>query len=181
LRASRFAVFQASSRTTAWWLGAIALVGTVAPAPMGAQEERAVKPSATAVSCDVITAKQMEGESSVAMALRGHVTGLQLMPTSGQAGTGSQLNLRGINSTRSKAPLVFVDGLLIGDVRGKGQSITLIDQMNPNDVMLIEVFRGPAATTLYGTNAAGGVIRIYTKHGNPRAELLTDLRAQCIP
>lgn len=178
---STVAVFRLTSRTTARWLGVIALLGTVAPAPMGAQEERAAKPSATAVSCDVITAEQIEGKPSVALALRGHVTGLQLMPTSGQAGAGSQVNLRGINSMRSTAPLVFVDGLLIGEVRGKGQAITLIDQMNPNDVLLIEVFRGPAATTLYGTNAAGGVIRIYTKHGNPRAELLTDERARCIP
>ncbi len=164
-----------------WWLGVVVLAGTVLPPPIEAQEERADRPSPTAVSCDVVTAEQMEGQPSVAVALRSHVTGLQLMPTSGQVGAGSQVNLRGINSMRSKAPLVFVDGLLIGDIQGDSQGITLIDQMNPDDVLLIEVFRGPAATTLYGTNAAGGVIRIYTKHGNPRAELLTDARARCLP
>jgi outer membrane cobalamin receptor len=77
--------------------------------------------------------------------------------------------------------MVFVDGLKMARAPEAGQAIGILDPLNPNDVLLIEIFRGPAATTLYGTDASGGVIRIYTKHGNPSAELTSDPRARCLP
>lgn len=143
----------------------------------GAPERRA--PSAA--SCQVITADDLADAHSVAGALRGRATGLYLRETSGQAGAGSQIALRGINSLSFTPPLLFVDGLRMAAAPGSGQPIGILDQLNPNDVLLIEIFRGPAATTLYGTDAAGGVIRVYTKHGHPRAELTSDARARCLP
>ena len=48
-----------------------------------------------------------------------------------------------------------------------------IDGINPNDIDRIEVVKGPAATTLYGTEAAGGVIQIFTKRGSAGAPAWT--------
>ncbi len=103
------------------------------------------------------------------------------MATSGQAGSGSRVTMRGVSSLRNTQPLVFVDGLLMSHSEGAGQAMTVLDQLNPSDVLLIEVFRGSAATTLYGTQAAGGVIRVFTKQGTPSAAGLDDPRAQCVP
>jgi outer membrane cobalamin receptor len=164
------------------WLTLAALVVTgVLPAVAAAQQERAEHPSRTAVSCDVIDGEDVARARTVTSALRSHVTGLHLTSTSGQAGGGTQMNMRGITSMRRSPPMVFLDGLKIGDTFGEGPDIGMLDQLNPEDVLLIEVFRGPAATTLYGTDASGGVIRVYTKRGNVRAELLSDPRARCIP
>jgi outer membrane cobalamin receptor len=132
------------------------------------------------VSCQVLTEDDLKNEPTVARALQGRVLGLELVPGSGQVGAGTRVNVRGVNSARNTPPLVFLDGVLTRSAGGTSD-VTILDQLNPNDVLLIEVFRGPAATTLYGTDAAGGVIRIYTKHGNPSAELLSDVRARCIP
>ncbi len=147
----------------------------------GAQQQQTKQPSGSATSCDVITAADMEHERSVTTALRSHVTGLHLTPTSGQAGGGNKVNLRGVTSMRRNPPLLFIDGIKIGEPYGSGPDIGMLDQLNPEDVLLIEVFHGPAATTLYGTEGSGGVIRVFTKRGNPRAELLSDPRARCLP
>jgi len=157
----------------------IALVGGAAPA-LG-QSERAPPRNTTAVACQVITGDEIQSSPTVALALRGRAMGLQLQETSGQAGAGSRVALRGVNSLAFLSPMVFVDGLKMARAPEAGQAIGILDQLNPNDVLLIEIFRGPAATTLYGTDAAGGVIRIYTKHGNPSAELMSDPRARCLP
>jgi outer membrane cobalamin receptor len=166
------------------WAAVVSLAGIVmlgSAAPIAAQRQMEIRRSTTAVSCQVITGDELRDAPSVARGLQGRVTGLELSYSSGQPGAGTRINVRGVNSLRNTPPLVFMDGLLIREVEGGGQTITLLDQLNPNDILLIEVFRGPAATTLYGTGAAGGVIRIYTKHGNPSAELLSDERARCVP
>ncbi len=130
----------------------------------------------------MITADQMTKYSSVTHALRRRVTGLKLSTTSGQVGAGSSIHLRGFGSVRSNPPLIFVDGLrMTGSRTGGGQDISMLDLLNPDDVQLIEVFRGAAATTLYGTDAAAGVIRIFTKQGLSGGARPVDVRAECIP
>jgi len=155
------------------------LWGAASSAP--AQSVRSAPRNTSAVACQVITGEEIQDSPTVAQALRGRATGLYLRETSGQAGAGSQIALRGIGNLAFTAPMVFVDGLKMTTAAEAGQPIGILDQLNPNDVLLIEIFRGPAATTLYGTNASGGVIRIYTKHGNPNVELVGDARAHCIP
>lgn len=149
--------------------------------PALGQSERARPTNGTAIACQVITGEEIQDSPTVALALRGRAMGLQLQETSGQAGAGSRVALRGINTLAFTSPMVFVDGLKMARAPEAGQPIGILDQLNPNDVLLIEIFRGPAATTLYGTDAASGVIRIYTKHGNPNAELTSDPRARCLP
>lgn len=150
--------------------------------PVWAQEETPERTGTSAVGCQVVTHEQIENYPSVAHALRGQVTGLKLFETSGQAGAGSWMALRGPSSVRGMAPLVFLDGVKISDVSaGDAQTIGLLDQINPLDVLLVEIFRGSSATTLYGTEAANGIIRIYTKHGSATSNVIDDVKARCVP
>jgi outer membrane cobalamin receptor len=98
-------------------------------------------------------------------------------PTSSQAGGGSRLSLRGNSSLERVSPLVFIDDIRITE----SPVVGALDQMPPQDVLLIEVFRGPAATTLWGTGASGGVIRVYSRQGHPRSEMVGDSKAWCVP
>lgn len=173
---------QSNSHTTVRCVSLGVILACASPLSLWAQQEGAPeRRSPSAVSCQVITAEDLANEHSVARALRARVTGLQLMATSGQVGAGSRVSMRGVNSMRDGQPLVFVDGLLMSQSEGAGQAMTVLDQLNPSDVLLIEVFRGPAATTLYGTQAAGGVIRVFTKQGTPSAAGPGDPRAHCVP
>ena len=111
--------------------------------------------------------------------LAGKVPGMSVLQSSGQAGSGSQIRLRGNASVAlSNQPLVYLDGVRIrsdgyprnapqsGNVlRGNNDVPSPINDIDPNDVERVEVVRGPAATTLYGTEAATGVIQIFTKRG----------------
>jgi outer membrane receptor protein involved in Fe transport len=111
--------------------------------------------------------------------LAGKVPGMSVLQSSGMAGSGSQIRLRGNASVAlSNQPLVYVDGVRIrsdgyprnapqsGNVlRGNNDVPSPLNDIDPNDVERVEVVRGPAATTLYGTEAATGVIQIFTKRG----------------
>ncbi len=112
--------------------------------------------------------------------LNGQTTGLQQWRNEGQVGGGSKIVLRGINSiSQDVQPLIYVDGVRMNNNQGiynNRQSINPgpagaqtspnpLDLIDANNVERIEVVRGSAATTLYGTEAAGGVIQIFTKQG----------------
>ena len=105
----------------------------------------------------------------------------------GAAGQSKIIRLRGANSAvLNSAPIIYVDGVRIRskslpdanppDRRG-GRSgniaVSPLDQINPNDIERIEVIKGSAATTLYGTEAAGGVIQVFTKRGSGGAPVWT--------
>jgi TonB-linked SusC/RagA family outer membrane protein len=129
---------------------------------------------------------------TVSELLETRVPGLTVAHTSGAPGDPTRLRLRGLNSvTRSNDPIVIVDGVRIyadqSDARaanlagldynsgkpftGTSQIATRspVDQIDPHSVDRIEVFKGPSAATLYGADAANGVIVITTKRGQPGA------------
>ena len=88
--------------------------------------------------------------------LQGRVAGLDITRTSGQAGAGITMQLRGTRSFRaSGTPLVLIDGL-------PGDYATL----NPNDIESIEVLKDASSTAVYGSAGANGVIIISTKKGD---------------
>jgi outer membrane receptor protein involved in Fe transport len=111
--------------------------------------------------------------------LAGKVPGLVVVPNTAMAGSGAQIRLRGVTSVSlSNQPLVYVDGVRIrsdgypknvprtGNItRGVNDIPSPLNDIDPEDVERVEVVRGPAATTLYGTEAATGVIQIFTKRG----------------
>ncbi|MDP2496371.1 MAG: SusC/RagA family TonB-linked outer membrane protein [Candidatus Palauibacterales bacterium] len=107
--------------------------------------------------------------------LSGREPGVNVLSSSGLAGEGSQIKIRGSASlTQSNEPIVYVDGVRVntggefagtsaGD-QGTGASSRL-DDINPQSIERVEVLKGAAAATLYGTEASNGVIQIFTKSG----------------
>jgi TonB-linked SusC/RagA family outer membrane protein len=92
--------------------------------------------------------------------LQGKVPGANIASTSGRPGTAPQVILRGPTSIngngRGQEPLYIVDGVILGS--------SLAD-INPSDIESVEVVKGAAASSLYGSRAAAGVIQITTKKG----------------
>ncbi len=116
---------------------------------------------------------------SVDQALAARAPGMTSLRSSGMAGSGSQIRLRGnVSIAMSNQPLVYIDGIRIRSDgyalnHAVGQHVAFgpkdvvgpLNDINPNDIDRIEIVKGPAATALYGTEAAGGVIQIFTKRG----------------
>jgi TonB-dependent starch-binding outer membrane protein SusC len=103
--------------------------------------------------------------------LAGRAPGVTFMANSGQPGSGATVKIRGINSVAQDAnPLIYVDGVRIANEPtragwgGRG-FISPLQDIAPEDIDRIEVVKGAAATTLYGTEASNGVIQIFTKRG----------------
>ncbi|MDT8341160.1 MAG: SusC/RagA family TonB-linked outer membrane protein [Longimicrobiales bacterium] len=108
--------------------------------------------------------------------LQARTPGLTLIADGGAAGDGSAIRLRGSGSLNASfEPIVYVDGVRVqggtnnfDDQCGSVTHCTdAFDFLNPNDIESIEVIKGPAAATLYGADAAAGVIQIVTKKGAP--------------
>ena len=104
--------------------------------------------------------------------LQARVPGLIVLPGSGNIGTGSTIHVRGVASlSLTNQPLIYVDGVRVDNTAAGGPSIrdgpqvARINDINPEDIESMEVIKGPAAATLYGTEASSGVIQIITKRG----------------
>ena len=119
--------------------------------------------------------------SNVQELLTARTPGLTLVANSGQAGASSKLRIRGAGSLAAGlAPVVYVDGVRMKsgtqgglDVGwGGAQGTDALDFLNPNDIASVETIKGPAASTLYGADAAGGVIQIITKKGRAGSGLV---------
>ncbi|MBX6330596.1 MAG: SusC/RagA family TonB-linked outer membrane protein [Gemmatimonadaceae bacterium] len=89
-----------------------------------------------------------------------------------QVGAGTRVRIRGTSSlSLSNNPIYIVDGVRVEGTTGSssvsvgGTTPARVNDLNPDEIESIEVVRGPSAATLYGTDAANGVIVITTKHG----------------
>ena len=106
--------------------------------------------------------------------LQGRSAGVQILNSAGTSGVGSRIRIRGSSSiSLSNEPLVYVDGIRVDNrmsgLGAGGQEASRLDDFNPEDIESIEIVKGPSAATLYGTEAANGVIRITTRRGLPGA------------
>ena len=122
----------------------------------------------------------VEPPQSVDALLQGRVSGMTVMNASGNAGSGARIRLRGnVSIAQSNQPLIYVDGVrLRSDAFDKnvpptgypgrsGNDVSSpLNNINPADIERIEVIKGAAATTLYGTEASAGVIQVFTKRGH---------------
>lgn len=106
-------------------------------------------------------------------ALQGKVAGLQIATSSGQAGTAPSIRIRGNGSMNaSNEPLYVIDGVPVvsGNI-GQLSDYTInstnnvMNTLNPEDIESISVLKDAAASSLYGSRAANGVILITTKRG----------------
>ena len=136
---------------------------------------------ALGTSVEVLSAEDFElaPVQSIDQVLQGRVAGATIRSTSAQPGTGSLINFRGISSVfNAQTPVIYVDGVRVDNDHattfgtGGEQSSALADLLI-SDIERIEVTKGGAASTLYGSDAATGVIQIFTKKGTPGAPRIT--------
>ena len=113
---------------------------------------------------------ERSAQVSVANMLQGASPGVTVTGASGTIGNASNIKIRGNSSINlENTPLVYLDGVRINtEARSRGvggaESDRLLD-LSPEEIESIEIVKGPAAATLYGTEAAAGVIQITTKRG----------------
>ena len=150
----------------------ISLDEVVVTGTAGAQERKTIGNAVGAINVAEIESAPL---TSAVEALTARVPGLTLMSNSGQVGSSSNIRIRGAGSlSAGYAPVFYVDGIRIesGLVESAStyQGGTALDFLNPDDIENIEVIKGPAAATLYGADAANGVIQIITKKGRRGAQ-----------
>lgn len=126
-----------------------------------------------------ITAKEIAKQpvSNPLAAMQGLMSGVHITQTTGVAGGGFDIQIRGKNSLRAdgRAPLYLVDGIPIATenmgntlISGgilTGQGISPLNSLNPSDIASIEVLKDADATAIYGSRGANGVVLITTKKG----------------
>ena len=112
--------------------------------------------------------------------LQGRVPGMSVTQSSASVGGGAMIRLRGnVSMTQSNQPLIYVDGVRVRSEgfaknvppigysgRSNNDVSSPLNSINPQDIERVEVIKGAAATTLYGTEASAGVIQIFTKRGS---------------
>jgi len=149
---------------------AVSLDAVVVTSPAGEQRARETGNSVTNIALP--TKIENQSTPSFSEAISGLVPGVSVMQSGGTVGTGTRIRIRGQTSlSLSNEPIYYVDGVRVesGDqslsIGTGGQAPSRVNDINPQDIANVEVVKGPAASTLYGTKAANGVIRITTKHG----------------
>ncbi len=124
---------------------------------------------------------QLQGraEGDVARILRGKATGVDITQTSGLAGSGTNVIIRGYSSiTGSNQPLFVVDGIPFntdtntdqGFGSGGATASSRFLDLDPNSIAEISILKGLSATVLYGEAGRNGVVLITTKNGQGGAE-----------
>ncbi|MDQ6888087.1 MAG: SusC/RagA family TonB-linked outer membrane protein [Gemmatimonadota bacterium] len=138
----------------------------------GGEQRRAIGNSvATVNAADVLANTPVP---SVQDLINGRAPGVVVMPGTGMVGSGSKIRIRGLSTfSLSGDPLIYVDGIRVDNETGTGLSVqafgsgvvSRLNDFEPEQIENIEILKGSAAATLYGTEAARGVINIITKKG----------------
>src|SRR5690606_9822844 len=136
----------------------------------GGTQRRAIGNAVTSLSATDVS--QRTAVTNMQDLLGARTPGAQFGRITGNVGTGSAVVIRGIGSFNLGGdPLIYVDGVRTnnnsrsGPVRGDQREVNPLMDINPADIESIEIIKGPAAATLYGTEASAGVIQIITKRG----------------
>ncbi len=134
------------------------------------RDEKALGYAVQEVNAEDIT---RSGATNPVDALVGKSSGIQVTRSSGSVGGGSRILIRGVTSmVGDNQPLIVIDGvrtnndtnLSQGSTSGTSASNRLMD-LNPEDIESVNILKGAAATALYGTAGATGVVLITTKKG----------------
>lgn len=138
----------------------------------GGQSKREL--GTTVSTIDAAAVKEIAPISSVQNLLAARAPGVFVNSATGNVGAGARIRIRGASSVSlSNEPLLYVDGVRVSNSPATGPanqafgsaSISRMNDINPDDIESIEIIKGPAAATLYGTEASNGVIQIITKKG----------------
>jgi TonB-dependent SusC/RagA subfamily outer membrane receptor len=169
-----------SARVTITLLpSAVELEQVVVTGTGGAVEKKQLGVPIGIVDADKV--QSMTPVPDVGSVLMSKVPGLRSIDNGGGAGAAKDLRIRGIGSfSLSQRPAIYIDGVKV-DTKAVDWTANMPNQgccnfnggvgedrlsdLNPDDIEHIEVLKGPAAATLYGSDATNGVIQIFTKKG----------------
>jgi len=120
---------------------------------------------------------QLAPVKSVDQLLQGRIPGLMSFAPGGAPGTGTRMITRGVKAAlNGTTPVIYVDGVRVdNNPQGRlasatgGQISSSLADLVVGEIDRVEVIKGGAAATLYGSEAANGVIQIFTKKGSPGA------------
>ena len=118
----------------------------------GVQKKKLVTGSTVQVKGDDLA--KLNSTSALG-AMQSSTPGVSIMNSSGQPGSGYNVNIRGMGTIGSYAPLYVIDGVAGGD----------INSLNPSDIESIDVLKDAASCAIYGARGANGVILVTTKQG----------------
>jgi TonB-linked SusC/RagA family outer membrane protein len=149
-----------------------AVVTTLAPVVTTATgEQRRVEVGNAIAQVDAAKIVETQAVSNVADVLVAKAPGVMVVPGT-QTGAGIRIRIRGTSSlSLTNNPIYVIDGVQVEGTTGSstlsvgGTTPSRVGDLNPEEIESIEIVRGPSASTLYGTNAANGVIVITTKRG----------------
>ncbi|MGB3774649.1 MAG: SusC/RagA family TonB-linked outer membrane protein, partial [Leeuwenhoekiella sp.] len=125
-----------------------------------------------------VASEQLESraEGDIGRVLNGKASGVNITAQSGLSGSGTNINIRGLSSfSGSNQPLFIVDGVpFSSDTNAQGDFVegnsggSRFFDLDPNSIASVNVLKGLAAATLYGTAGRNGVILITTKNGSAK-------------
>jgi TonB-linked SusC/RagA family outer membrane protein len=139
----------------------------------GTQKKRDITGSIASVKGEALANKPTQ---SFEQALGGRAAGVQVVIPSGVLNAPPVLRIRGANSiSLSSYPLIVVDGVPVftGDGSSTNAAGNVLSSINPNDIESVDVAKDAAATAIYGSRAANGVLFITTKKGKPGRSKVT--------
>lgn len=134
----------------------------------GTQRKKELTGSVSQIKAGDLANRPLQGPDQ---ALRGQVAGVTVTQSSGTPGSSMNVNIRGTGSINaSSQPLYVVDGIPINtgsysQIGVGGQTLNSLADINPNEIESYEILKDAAATAIYGSRAANGVVLITTKRG----------------
>ena len=138
----------------------------------GMGSERSLGNTEVSVSrLDASELSETNSFSDVSQMLYGKVSGVDIRKASGNVGGGWRFDVRaggGLNG--DEQPVIYIDGVRMDNdefysAYSGGQGVSTLADLNPEDIESIEILKGPAGATTYGTNGSNGVVLITTKKG----------------
>jgi TonB-linked SusC/RagA family outer membrane protein len=168
--------------TTALSLDEIVVTGTA-----GGELKRSVGNAVSTI--DASDAVDKSAAQNISSLIGARAPGVIISPSTSRLGAGPAIQIRGRSSIGlDNSPILFIDGVRVnnqtnvgpvapsGRLGGQASNVAgRLNDISPEDIESIEIIKGPAAATIYGTEASNGVIQIITKRGSTAAKPTTSL------
>lgn len=133
----------------------------------GTEKKKNVAGAVSNIRSEELTKSSVE---SLQKALQGKVSGVQILTANGAPGAGMTVNVRGRSTiSGGSSPLYIIDGVQVvtGDQSsGILKSTDVLSSLNPDEIESIDILKDGASASIYGAQAANGVIIITTKKGH---------------
>ena len=154
---------------------AISLDQIVITGTAGGETRRSIGNAVSTI--DVSDALSKSAAPSLSALLQSRAAGVVVSTGTSRLGAAQAIQIRGRSSlSLDNSPLLYIDGVRVNSATGLGSSAGgfsaqnssvggRLNDINPEDIESIEIIKGPSAATIYGTEAANGVIQVITKKG----------------